>query len=134
MPTDEVMPMRYILAIIPPDRYDAVIDALSAHHVRGVTVSEAMGYGQEHDRAHPEHTERLGIEMTRKLRLEIVCRTEEVDEMLQALYDAGHTGRRGDGRVFVLPLYDALRLKTGERGLAALGPDHPPAGRSSSPD
>ncbi len=117
--------MRYIIAIIPPDRYDAVIDGLSAHHVRGVTVSEAMGFGQEHDRAHPDHAERLGIEMTKKLRLEIVCRGEEVEEILQALYDAGHTGRRGDGKVFVLAIEEALRLKTGERGLAALGPDHP---------
>jgi len=118
--------MRYIVAIIPPDRYDAVIDSLSAHHARGVTVSEAMGFGQEHDPADPRHAGRLGVEMTKKLRLEVVCRAEEVEELLQALYDAGHTGRRGDGQVFVLPLYDALRLKTGERGLAALGPHHAP--------
>lgn len=119
--------MRYILAIIPPDRYDAVIDSLSEHHVRGVTVSEAMGFGQEHDPAHPDHADRLGIEMTKQLRLEIACRAEEVEGILQALYDAGHTGRRGAGKVLVLPIEDALRLKTGERGLAALGPEHPPA-------
>lgn len=118
--------MRYVIAVIPPDRYDAVIDSLSAHHVRGVTVSEVMGFGQEHDPAHPDHADRLGIEMAKKLRLEIVCRTEEVEEILQALYDAGHTGRRGDGKVFVLAVEEVLRLKTGERGLAALGPDHSP--------
>jgi nitrogen regulatory protein P-II 1 len=113
--------MRYLLAILPPDRYDAVIDALSHHHVRGLTVSEAMGFGQEHDPQHPEHQERLGVELTRKLRLEIFCRDEEVEGLLQALYDAGHTGHRGDGKVFVLPVLDAVRLKTGERGEAALG-------------
>jgi nitrogen regulatory protein P-II 1 len=126
--------MRYVIAIIPPDRYDAVIDSLSAHHVRGVTVTEAMGFGQEHDPSHPEHAERLGVEMSKKLRLEIVCRTEEVEEILQALYDAGHTGRRGDGKVFVLPIYEALRLKTGERGLAALGPAPPPQGHGGRPE
>ncbi len=113
--------MRYLLAIIPPHRYDAVVDALSRHHVRGLTVSEAMGFGQEHDPDHPEHQERLGVELTRKLRLEIFCKDEEVEELLQALYDAGHTGRRGDGKVFVLPVLEAMRLKTGERGEAALG-------------
>jgi len=113
--------MRYLLAILPPDRYDAVVDALSHHHVRGLTVSEAMGFGQEHDPSHPEHQERLGVELTRKLRLEIFCRDEEVEDLLQTLYDAGHTGHRGDGKVFVLPVEDAIRLKTGERGDAALG-------------
>lgn len=113
--------MRYLLAIIPPDRYDAVVDALSHHHVRGLTVSEAMGFGQEHDPDHPEHQERLGVELTRKLRLEIFCRDEEVEDLLAALYDSGHTGRRGDGKVFVLPVLEAMRLKTGERGEAALG-------------
>jgi nitrogen regulatory protein P-II 1 len=125
--------MRYIVAILPPDRYDAVIDSLSAHHVRGVTVSEAMGFGQEHDPADPGHPARLGVAMTKRLRLEVVCRTEEVEGILAALYDAGHTGRRGDGQVFVLPLYDALRLKTGERGVAALGPHPPPPKREAPP-
>lgn len=113
--------MKYLLAMIPPDRYDAVVDALSLHHVRGLTVSEALGFGQEHDPDHPEHRERLGIELTRKLRLEMFCRDEEVEDLLAALYDAGHTGRRGDGKVFVLPVEGAMRLKTGDRGEAALG-------------
>jgi len=60
--------------------------------------------------------------MTRKIRVEIVCRDEEVAGILDGLYRAGHTGRRGDGKIFVLPVLEALRLKTGERGEAALGP------------
>ncbi len=112
--------MRYILAMIPPDRFEAILDALSAEHVRGLTVSEARGFGQEHDTAHPEHHDHLGVEMTRKLRLEIVCRDEEVDGILGVLYASGHTGRRGDGKVFVLPILQALRLKTGQTGEDAL--------------
>ncbi len=114
--------MRYLLAYIPPDRFDTVVDALSARHVRGLSVSEATGFGQEHDAGHPEHTDRLGVELTRTLRIVVVCRDDEVVGLLGAIYAAAHGGRRGNGKVFVLPVLDALRLKTGERGEAALGP------------
>ncbi len=119
--------MRYLLVIVRPERYDAIVDALSAKHVSGLTVSEATGFGQEHDPAHPDYVSRLGVELTRKLRLEIVCRDEEVEPLLDAIYAAGHTGHRGDGKVFVLPVLDALRIKSGERGEHAIGR---PAGRT----
>ena len=64
--------------------------------------------------------------MTKKIRVEIFCRDEEVAGILDALYTSGHSGRRGDGKVFVLPVLEALRMKTGERGEDALGP--PPKG------
>lgn len=121
--------MRYVLALLPPDRLFAVVDSLAEAHVHGMTVSDARGFGQEHDPAHPEHREHRGVEMTRKLRVEIVCEDGEVESILAALYAAAHTGRRGDGKVFVLPVLDALRLMTGERGDAAVGPRrHPDEG------
>lgn len=113
--------MRYVIAFLPPDRLFAVVDALAEAHVHGMTVSDARGFGQEHDPAHPGHREHQGLEMTRKIRVEIVCHEDEVEGVLDALYRAGHSGRRGDGKVFVLPVLDALRLMTGERGEAALG-------------
>ncbi len=119
--------MRYVLAFFPPDRLFAVVDALADVHVHGLTVSEARGFGQEHDRTHPEHREVPGVEMTRKIRVEVFCRDEEVEPVLKALYAAGHSGRRGDGKVFVLPVVEALRLMTGERGEAAIGPPGGPA-------
>jgi nitrogen regulatory protein PII len=112
--------VRYILVMIPPERLDAILDALAARHVRGLTVSEARGYGQEYDAAHPERREHLGVELTRKLRLEIVCRDDETEPILSAVYLAGHSGRRGDGKAFVLPVLSALRLKTGQVGDDAL--------------
>ncbi len=115
--------MKYLLAFIPPDRVPRVTEALVAQHVHGLSVSEARGFGQEHDIAHPEHREFLGLEMTRKARLEIICHDHEVEPALAAIYHATHTGQRGAGKVFVLPVEDALRLKTGERGLAAIGPE-----------
>jgi nitrogen regulatory protein P-II 1 len=118
--------MRYVLGFFPPDRLFAIVDALSESHAHGLTISDARGFGQEHDSSHPEHREHLGIEMTKKIRVEIVCRDEESDALVEALYRAGHTGRRGDGKVFVLPVLDALRMKTGERGEEALGPPTAP--------
>ena len=117
--------MRYVLAYFPPDRLFAIVDVLADVHVHGMTVSDARGFGQEHDAAHPEHKEHVGVEMTRKIRIEVFCRDEEVESIVSALYDAGHSGRRGDGKIFVLPVIEALRIKTGERGEAALGPSIP---------
>ncbi|HWX23063.1 MAG TPA: P-II family nitrogen regulator [Candidatus Binatia bacterium] len=114
--------MKYLLAIIPPDVLHRVKDALVGKHIHGLTVSEARGFGQEHDVAHPDYRELPGAELTKKMRLEIVCHDEEVDRILEAFYSAAHTGHPGDGKVFVLPVLDAMRLKTGERGPSALGP------------
>ena len=120
--------MKYLLAFIPPDFLHRVKDALIAKHIHGLSVSDARGFGQEQDAAHPEHHEFMGSELTKRIRLEIICHDEEVDRVLEAMYAAGHTGHAGDGKVFVLPVLDALRLKTGERGPAALGPPLKPAG------
>ena len=114
--------MKYVLGFISPDRFDHLVEELAEHHVQGLSVSEARGFGQEHDPAHPEHRSHPAVDLVKKLRLEIVCRDEEVEEILSALYKAVHTGRRGDGKVFVLDVLDALRLKSGERGEGALGP------------
>jgi nitrogen regulatory protein P-II 1 len=114
--------MKLVLAIIPREHMQRVTDALVARHIHGLMISEARGFGQEHDVAHPEHHEYVGLETIRKIRLEIVCQDEEVEVALEAIYQVAHTGHRGDGKVFVIPVLDALRLKTGERGSAALGP------------
>jgi nitrogen regulatory protein P-II 1 len=114
--------MKCLLAFIPSDVLHRVKDALVGKHIHGMSTSDARGFGQEHDAAHPEHRELLGVELTKKVRLEIICHDEEVERVLAAIYAAAHTGHPGDGKVFVLPVLDALRLKTGERGTAALGP------------
>ena len=115
--------MKYLLAFIPPDVLHRVKDSLVGRHIHGLTVSEARGFGQEFEVGHPEYREIPGSELVRKMRLEIVCHDEEVEPLLQAIYTAAHTGRPGDGKVFVLPVLDALRLKKGDRGPAALCPN-----------
>lgn len=114
--------MKYILAFIPNDVLHRVKDALIAKRIHGMTTSEARGFGQENDVANPEYREIPGVEFVRRIRLEIVCHDDEVETVLNAIYAAAHTGHTGDGKIFVLPVLDALRLKTGERGAKALGP------------
>jgi nitrogen regulatory protein P-II 1 len=119
--------MKYVLAFIPHDRLDALVDALEDSHVHGLSISEARGFGQEHDPGHPEHQHHPGVDLVPKLRVEIVCRDAEVEAVLGAFAGLRQAGRHGAGKVFVLNVHDALRLQTGERGDAALGP--PPAPR-----
>jgi len=114
--------MKYILAFVPPDRFDSLVEELSERHVHGLSISRVQGFGQEHDPGHPEHRDHAGVDLVHKMRVEIICNDREVDDLLAAFYQAVHTGRAGDGKVFVLPVDDAFRLKTGERGEAALGP------------
>jgi nitrogen regulatory protein P-II 1 len=114
--------MKYVLAFIPHDRLDALVDTLEEEHVHGLSVSESRGFGQEHDPRHPEHRDHPGVDFVRKLRVEIVCRDTEVESVLDAFSRLKQSGRHGAGKVFVLNVHDALRLKTGERGDAALGP------------
>ncbi len=113
--------MKYLLAFIPPDVLHRVKDSLVGKHIHGLSVSEARGFGQEHDASHPDYRELIGTELTKKMRLEIICHDDEVERILEAIYAAAHTGHPGDGKVFVLPVLDALRLKSGERGPKALG-------------
>ena len=86
--------MKMILAVIPPDHLNKLLDDLDEHHLHGLTVTEARGFGQ-HDRDFTE------VEMAHKLRLEIACHDEEVETIINAIYKSAHTGRRGvDGKIF----------------------------------
>ncbi len=114
--------MKYVLGFIPHDRLDALVDTLDEAHVHGLTVSEARGFGQEHDARHPQHHDHPGVDLVRKLRVEVVCRDEELPRLLDSFARLKQPGRFGAGKVFVLEVLDAMRLQTGERGDAALGP------------
>ena len=112
--------MKLIVAYLSPQPLQKLINALADQHVHGLTVSEARGFGQEHDVAHPEYRDFNGLELTRKLRLEIACHDEEVSPIVQAIYSTAHTGQRGDGKVFVLPIDEVVRIRTGDRGPEAI--------------
>ena len=107
--------MKMILAIVPPNHLHKLLDDLDEQHLPGLTVSHASGFGQ-HDRDFTD------VELTAKVRVEIACHDHEVETIVEAIYKSAHTGQRGDGKIFVLPVLDAVRIKTNERGDAALGP------------
>jgi nitrogen regulatory protein PII len=108
--------MRYLLAFLPPDRLDALVEAVPERHLQGLSVSEARGFD------HAAHRRPAGADFVRKMRVEIVCHDREVDDLLAAFYQTVHNGRMGDGKVFVINLEDAFGLKTAERGEAVIGP------------
>jgi nitrogen regulatory protein P-II 1 len=105
--------MKLILAIIPPEHLNKLLDDLDEHELPGLTVSDARGFGQ-HDRDFTD------VELPPKLRIEIVCLDEHAEMIVNGIYKSMHTGQRGDGKIFVLPVTEALRIKTGERGDAAV--------------
>lgn len=110
--------MKLILAVLPPGQLHKLLDDLDEQHLPGLTVSEARGFGQ-HDRDFTD------VELAPKIRVEIVCHDDDVETIIQAIYTSAHSGKRGDGKIFVLSVLDAVRIKTGERGAAALGPSQP---------
>ncbi len=122
--------MKLIVAFVPMGFLAPISNELEKRRIHGMSVSTVHGFGQEHDALHSDQQSYLGIERTKKIRIEIACHDEEVELILNTIYEVAHTGLRGNGKVFVLPILDALRLKTGERGETALGQQNwPQAGR-----
>lgn len=113
--------MKMIIAFIQPHRLDRVTRALE--HVvgfPGMTVTESRGFGREKVEVEAEDRRASLEDYTETARIEVVAHDGQVEGILAAIHDAAHTGQRGDGKVFVLPVEAALRIKTGERGEAAV--------------
>ena len=113
--------MKLMTCVIRPESLDAVKDALSSLGVvGGMTVTEVRGFGRQ--RGHVEHYrgEAYVIRFLPKLRVDIAVQTEEVDRVMTAVGHAARTGQVGDGKIFVLDMRAAMRIRTGERGTGAL--------------
>jgi nitrogen regulatory protein PII len=112
--------MKMILAFLPPHRLEKVARRLQhLDGFPGMTVTEARGYGREKGRDDADAAAQL-TDFTPTVRMEIMLSDDQVDEVLDVIYEVAHSGSRGDGKIFILPLSDALRIKTGERGSAAV--------------
>jgi nitrogen regulatory protein PII len=112
--------MKLIIAIIQPHRIDAVREALTAVGVEGLTVSEVRGYGRQRGQKEIYRGAEYSISYVPKLKLEIAVESEKADDVIDAITRAARTGKIGDGKIFVLPLESALRIRTGEVGVQAL--------------
>ena len=112
--------MRLIEAIIKPFKLDDVRDALSAKGVEGLTVTEIKGFGRQKGHTELYRGAEYVVDLLPKLKLEILVRDGDVEEVISAIAEAANTGKIGDGKIFVAPVSDVIRIRTGERGEAAL--------------
>ncbi|MBI4639138.1 MAG: P-II family nitrogen regulator [Candidatus Tectomicrobia bacterium] len=111
--------MKKIEAIIQPGRFEAVKDALGKVQIRGLTVSDVQGYGRQRGHTETYRGHEYTVNLLRKVKLEIVVPDHFVEPTVEAIIQAARTGKEGaigDGKIFILPLEDAIRIGSGERG------------------
>jgi len=112
--------MHKVEAIIKPFKLDEVKDALSALGIQGLTVSEVKGFGRQKGHTELYRGAEYVVDFLPKIKLEIVVADAMVEPVVQAISEAANSGRIGDGKIFVLPLEESVRIRTGERGDSAL--------------
>jgi len=112
--------MKKIEAIIKPFKLDEVKEALSRIGVDGLTVSEVKGFGRQKGHTELYRGAEYVVDFLPKIKLEIVVTADVVDKVVEAIVSAANTGKIGDGKIFVLPLEEAVRIRTGERGADAV--------------
>ncbi|MBV8528339.1 MAG: P-II family nitrogen regulator [Candidatus Dormibacteraeota bacterium] len=108
--------MKKVEAIIRPERLQAVQDALDGLGASGVTVTEVLGCGQQRGYTETYRGARVNISLQRKVKIEVVVPEDHVTSVTDAVTTAARTGEIGDGKIFILPVEDAVRIRTGERG------------------
>ena len=112
--------MTKIEAIIRPHLLDAVRSALQEVEVTGMTISEVQGYGRQRGHTETYRGTEYQIEFIPKIKVEVILPDEVEDAAIQAIIKTARTGKFGDGKIFIVPLDDVIRIRTGERGEAAL--------------
>ena len=112
--------MKKIEAIIKPFKLDEVKDALNQIGLKGITVLEAKGFGRQKGHTELYRGAEYVVDFLPKVKLELVIEDEMVEKAVEAIRTSAHTGRIGDGKIFVSSIDDAIRIRTGERGDAAV--------------
>lgn len=112
--------MKLITAVVQPGRLNEVKQAVTDVGVRGMTVSEANGYGRQLGRTEVYRGAEYPVDLVPKVRLEILVADDDVTVVTGAIIQAAHAGEIGDGKVWVTPVEQVLRVRTGERGPDAL--------------
>ena len=113
--------MKYIVAIIQPDRVDEVLQRLENKEIHLVTVTSVMGRGRQKGVSEVYRSHKEAGSLLRKVKLEIGVNDEFVKPTIDAIIGGAKTGNIGDGKIFVLDLKDVFRIRTGEEGSAAIG-------------
>jgi nitrogen regulatory protein P-II 2 len=112
--------MKLVIAVIKPFKLDEVRDALTRLGVQGMTVSEVKGYGRQKGHMEIYRGAEYAVNFLPKVRIEVAVSSELADQAVEAISAAAKTGKIGDGKIFVLPIEQAVRIRTGETDIAAL--------------
>ena len=112
--------MKMIVAIIRPDRLQQVREALGRMNIPGLTAIEGRGMGNQEGYRERYRGLECNVDMFVKTRVEIAVLDEQADEIVEAVRKAAYTGEIGDGKIFVVPLEESIRVRTGETGKAAV--------------
>jgi nitrogen regulatory protein P-II 2 len=112
--------MKLVIAVIKPFKLDEVRDALTRIGVHGMTVVEVKGYGRQKGHMEIYRGAEYAVNFLPKLRIEVAIATEQLDQVMDAIIAAAKTGQIGDGKIFVVPIEQAVRIRTGEADVDAL--------------
>ena len=112
--------MKLIMAIIKPFKLDDVREALTPLGVQGLTVSEVKGFGRQKGQTEIYRGAEYQVSFLPKVKIEVVVGDDQVDAVMEAIVKAANTGKIGDGKIFVMDVGQAMRVRTGERGEAAV--------------
>ena len=112
--------MKLIIAVIKPFKLDEVREALSAIGVQGITATEVKGFGRQKGHTELYRGAEYVVDFLPKIKLEIAVSDELLDKTIETISKSASTGKIGDGKIFVLDLQDAIRVRTGDRGDSAL--------------
>lgn len=112
--------LKKIEAIIKPFKLDDVKEALNAVGIKGLTITEVRGFGRQRGHTELYRGSEYVVDFLPKVKIEVVVPEAQAEEVIQAIVGAARTGRIGDGKVFITPIEDTVRIRTGERGEDAL--------------
>ncbi|MET9294555.1 P-II family nitrogen regulator [Streptomyces sp. NPDC003077] len=112
--------MKLITAVIKPHRLDEVKEALQSFGVQGLTVTEASGYGRQRGHTEVYRGAEYTVDLVPKVRVEVLVEDADAAELVDVIVKAARTGKIGDGKVWSVPVEEAVRVRTGERGPDAL--------------
>ena|SRR5437868_5827105 len=112
--------MKKIEAIIQPFKLDQVKEALQAIGIDGLTISEVRGHGRQKGHTEVYRGQEYTVDLLPKVKVEAVVPAARADEVIQTITKAAHTGKIGDGKIFIFEVADAIRIRNGDQGAAAL--------------
>jgi nitrogen regulatory protein PII len=112
--------MKYIIAIIQPSRLEAVRDALQEAEITRMTISDVMGYGRQMGHTENFMGKEYEIHFTRKVKIEIAVNDDFLDMTIDTIMKHARTGKIGDGKLFIFPMDEVIRIRTGETGSEAI--------------